>query len=449
VKNYFAVRYSILGIILGILVATSFILFQVNDIELSLTLSSLITLQQNASVLWIVIVLPILLGIWGFIYGSRINNLDRVNSELKFQVNEKVEDIDDLSSNIENLQMQYEYQQKTLVVTNEISRASITSSDINAYFEEVVNSLSNRYGYITSIFVIDENREHVVLQAVSTEGAGEILERGLRLKVGPKEIIGSVPVTGEPMFAIDESQVYRSSLMKSHSEAAFPLKINDYVVGVLDFHSNLENAFSEEIIDDFKTLSILIAMGLKNIQERENTIRDLRELEDIYRRQSKRVWEKYIEQNNHAYRYDGLEVYAVEDLSRVTNSGKIHDVPENQKNNEMYKLVVPINFQDESIGSIELKRDTDKGKWTERDIELVMEAIAQVSPALESARLIEEAQIRAVREKIITDISSKVRRSTNIDFILQTAVEELTDALRVPVGKIRLRSSNGDNSDDD
>ena len=134
-------------------------------------------------------------------------------------------------------------------------------------------------------------------------------------------------------------------------------------------------------------------------------------------------------------------------ISLKSHSGKINLAPEIQSNENGYKLVVAINFQDKVIGSIELMREIGNNKWTEREIKFVQEMLAQVTPALESARLLEDAQLRAVREKIITDISSKVRKSTNIDYILKTAVEELTDALRVPVGTIRLRNSNGDNSD--
>ena len=56
----------------------------------------------------------------------------------------------------------------------------------------------------------------------------------------------------------------------------------------------------------------------------------------------------------------------------------------------------------------------------------MLEAAAErTALALENARLVESAQRRAARERAIGEISGKIGAVSNLEAILQTAVEEL------------------------
>jgi len=59
---------------------------------------------------------------------------------------------------------------------------------------------------------------------------------------------------------------------------------------------------------------------------------------------------------------------------------------------------------------------------------------------LENARLLEEIQERADREKVVSDIASKVRGATNIDSIIQTTVAEIGKSLGVTEVRIQLKT---------
>jgi GAF domain-containing protein len=68
-----------------------------------------------------------------------------------------------------------------------------------------------------------------------------------------------------------------------------------------------------------------------------------------------------------------------------------------------------------------------------------IEAVAsEAAIALEGARLLEETQRNAERERILAEISSKVRASTDINTVLRTAVLELGRTLRAAEGVIQL-----------
>jgi GAF domain-containing protein len=55
----------------------------------------------------------------------------------------------------------------------------------------------------------------------------------------------------------------------------------------------------------------------------------------------------------------------------------------------------------------------------------------QVGQALENSRLLEETQRRAEREHLVSEITTKLRASNDPQIILQTAMKELREALRV------------------
>ena len=76
------------------------------------------------------------------------------------------------------------------------------------------------------------------------------------------------------------------------------------------------------------------------------------------------------------------------------------------------------------------------------------EIASRLSLVLENTRLLHEAQQRAERERMISEITSQVRASTNVDVILQTAIQELAEKLKINTGIIQVRSDNGENTND-
>jgi GAF domain-containing protein len=76
--------------------------------------------------------------------------------------------------------------------------------------------------------------------------------------------------------------------------------------------------------------------------------------------------------------------------------------------------------------------------WSDEDIALIETVADQVGQALEAARLYNEAQRRAHREQLVTDITGKIRSAPDIEGILRVAVQEIRRGLGVSHGVIRL-----------
>jgi GAF domain-containing protein len=72
-----------------------------------------------------------------------------------------------------------------------------------------------------------------------------------------------------------------------------------------------------------------------------------------------------------------------------------------------------------------VKSKSGNRKWTQDDIILLEAAAERTALALENTRLVESSQRRASRERTIGEISSKIGAISNIESIMQSAVEEL------------------------
>ena len=70
-----------------------------------------------------------------------------------------------------------------------------------------------------------------------------------------------------------------------------------------------------------------------------------------------------------------------------------------------------------------------------------MQAVAdQVALALDNARLIEEAEQRAERERLVADISGRMFAANDLETIVQIASEELGRILQVKQTTVKVRS---------
>ena len=70
---------------------------------------------------------------------------------------------------------------------------------------------------------------------------------------------------------------------------------------------------------------------------------------------------------------------------------------------------------------IRLCKPEGSSRWTANEIDFVETLSDQLNVALESARLYEETQSRAERERLAGEITAKMRATNNPETILQTA----------------------------
>jgi GAF domain-containing protein len=302
----------------------------------------------------------------------------------------------------------------------------------------VASLISEQFGfYHTGIFLLDPAREWAVLQAASSEGGKQMLARGHRLPVGGKSIVGYVTSRGEPRIALDvgADAVFfdNPDLPDTHSEAALPLRArgragHSDIIGALDVQSTLPQAFGQEDVTVLQTLADQVVMAISNAQLFQQAQEGLEAERRVAAQLTGQAWQELF----HAQRElsvvrskPGLATASElqrPEIATARRTGKV-TVDENTQSN----LAAPVKVRDHVIGVIDAHKT--EGAWTPEEIVLVETLADQLGTALESARLYQDTQRRAVQEQLVGEITTRMRESLDMETVLKTAVNEMRQAL--------------------
>jgi GAF domain-containing protein len=92
-------------------------------------------------------------------------------------------------------------------------------------------------------------------------------------------------------------------------------------------------------------------------------------------------------------------------------------------------LTIPVKLRDQVIGVIQIEAVDPEREWSDDEIAVVRSISERAALALENARLFEETARRAERERIVSQVTTRIGESTNFDRILQTTIQELNRTL--------------------
>jgi len=328
-----------------------------------------------------------------------------------------------------------EHRSVQLEASAQVARESATIRDVDRLLDEVVRLISDRFGfYHAGLFLVDEAARYAILRAASSEGGQQMLARGHRLRVGEVGVVGYAAGRGEPRIALDvgvDAQYFDNpDLPLTRSEVALPLVVRDQVIGVLDVQSTEEAAFIQEDVEILQTMADQVAVALENARLLVQAEDRLRETQMLLGEQSREGWAQITQERpSWGYVFDGVDV-----LSRE----------EDHLAQEASDLQVPVRVRDEPIGHLKLSLGDQL--LTAGDKLLAQDVADQIGQALESARLYQETQRRAARERRTAEITARVRASTDVDSILRTALQELGRQLGASDGMIWLEGGNGADS---
>jgi len=93
-------------------------------------------------------------------------------------------------------------------------------------------------------------------------------------------------------------------------------------------------------------------------------------------------------------------------------------------------LQVPIVVRGQTIGVFNVADTQADRQWQEDELTLLQTIAGEVALTIENARLIEQTQRTAQRERQINEINARVRQAVDLDAILRTAVTELGQSLK-------------------
>ena len=330
-------------------------------------------------------------------------------------------------ANRELQDLQKELEQRVQQRTNElqgtveqlqtISQVSQTISGIQKLEEllpRVTELISQRFEiYHTGIFLVDDRSEYAVLQAANSVGGQNMLARGHRLAIGTQGIVGYATSTGEAHIALDvgEDAVYfdNPDLPDTHSEIALPLKVAGRTFGALDLQSTQPNAFNDEDIQTLSVLANQVAIAIQNARSFEQSRQAAEDAEIAYRQMTDQTWRRTTAQKKVlGYEYDGS---TTKQLTKVSGDDA--------------SLDIPLLLRGQTIGKIKLGALDPDRTWTDDELAIAQAAAERTALTLETARLLDDAQRRAARERTIGDIAASISTFSDMEGILRTAVQQL------------------------
>ncbi|HEY5729935.1 MAG TPA: GAF domain-containing protein [Anaerolineales bacterium] len=375
---------------------------------------------------------------------------DSIDS-LEARVTERTAEVEKRSQELASANSQIQRRAAHFEALAQVAKSITSIRDLQELLPNVANVISKHYGfYHIGVFLIDEANEYAVLAATNSAGGQKMLERQHRLRVGEEGIVGNVTASGEPRVALDvgaDAAFFNNpDLPDTHSEMALPLRSGGKVIGALDVQSTETSAFTNE---DLQTLSLLadqVSLAIENARLFENSNRTLNELQMVMRQSTREAWKRLPEQQKLlGYRYNAMGASPLKEpvnlAEPVMGKGKA-------KGSETGSFVVPIELRGEVIGNL-VVQSSKGGSWNEDQQDLIRAVAERVALSAENARLFDETTQRAERERLVSEITGKIRSHNEPQAMIDTAINELRSALgasRVEIVPQKTDSAGGKDS---
>ena len=335
--------------------------------------------------------------------------------------------IEERTVELEKTSILSEKRAKQFETITRISRTINSAQNLQELLPRISVEVSEQFNfYHVGIFLIDASNQYAALVAANSPGGKKMLARSHQLKVGEQGIVGYVTGTSNPRIALDVGVdgVYFNNpdLPETHSEMALPLRIAGNVIGALDVQSTERNAFTDDDVEVLSTLADQISLAIQNARLFDQTQKALAESEAVYRQNFRDSWSRLPEkQNLKGYRYNASG------SSPLTDSDE-KETREKTQTGQFQELEVPIILRGETIGTLSVQIPKSERISTDQ-ADLIKAVADRVALSAENARLFEETTTTATRERIVSDITNKIRSTNDPQEMMRTAMSELQRVL--------------------
>lgn len=368
----------------------------------------------------------------------------------------------------------------------EIARDISGSLNLDELLAKAVTFVRERLDYYhASIFLLDASGENAVIREATGEAGAQMKRAGHRLAVGSKSIVGYVAGRGEHLVVNDtakDATYYANPLLPdTRSEAALPLSVGERIVGVIDVQSTHPYAFTS---DNLRTLGILadqLAVAVVNSELFAETQEHLSQQRLLHHITTSAASGTTLEEALESA-VTGLQVTLGGDRVAILLSDRDRKMLETKaaagysedilhlrvpigsgitgwaaahrkalridnaaedpryiqaSANTRSELAVPLLYRNEVLGVLNVESE-QIGAYSQDDEEMLGTLGGSLAAIIANARLLEQLRSQAERERAIYEITSKIRRSTNLETILSTTASELTKAVGARHTRIRI-----------
>jgi GAF domain-containing protein/HAMP domain-containing protein len=327
-----------------------------------------------------------------------------------------------------------------LTAAAELGQAASSNLETDKLIQQVIDIIQKQFSlYYVGLFLLSEDGKWAELRAGTGKAGEAMISRDHRIAVG-EGMIGWCITNAQARVAQEADQdrirLEFPELPNTRSEAALPLRTRGHIIGALTVQSEQEKAFDETALDALQTLANQVAVAVDHTRLIAESREALYTAQRAYGIKGQTDWVKIFQDRPHMGFYANME-----NTLPMDESSPGIELSHLETKNVMH---LPIRVRGQVLGTIHARKLDNDGAWNPEETALLATLTDQLSLALENARLYQDTQRIAEREHIISDITAKVRASTNVNVILQTAVKELAEALRVSKATVQLHDNPGD-----
>jgi GAF domain-containing protein len=373
----------------------------------------------------------------------------------------------------------------------EISREVSGSLIVDSLLRQAITLINERFNfYHAAVFLVDPAGEFAVIREATGDAGLQMKRAGHKLGVGSKSIVGLVTQQKEALIVKDvtkDPNYYANPLLpETRAEACLPLKVGERILGVLDVQSHKPYAFTDENIKILQILSDQLAVAVVNSElfaEAQERLSQHRLLHHVTTAAASST--TIDEALNSAVQ--GLQVilggdqisimmadkeqkmlevrsaigYPNEESSRlkvpfgvgITGWVAAHRQP--QRSGDVTKdsryialnpkvrseLAVPLIYRNEVLGILNVESPR-LNAYSENDEEMLGTLAGSLAAIIAHSRLLEQFRQQIERERMLYEITNKIRRTTNPEKILAITAEELSKILNTRSTQISISLQN-------
>jgi GAF domain-containing protein/HAMP domain-containing protein len=371
------------------------------------------------------------IGVLATTFNATTNQLRETLESLEQRVAER-------TAELEKTSIANKKQAELLQTIGDVTSIIASEQNIETLLPLITELVSERFGfYHAGIFLNDDTNLVAILRAANSEGGKRMLERRHRLRVGQEGIVGYVTGSGKNRIALDvgEDAVFFNNpdLPETRSEMALPLIARGRIIGALDIQSTISNAFSVQDAAILQVLADQVAIAIENARLYDETRQALAEIETLNRQYLAEKWQGIAAKrtvlgfsHNLANETKPLtQLVEQEEIHRAVQTGEVTISINSQDNKDKPAIAIPITIRGEVLATLHIQSNNPDRQWSASEIALLRTLADRIGAALETARLFEDAERRANKERLIGDVSAKIGASIDFQNILHTAVEEL------------------------
>ena len=341
---------------------------------------------------------------------------------------------------------------------------------------EVVNRVKESFNYYHAhIYLLDDKRERLVMVEGAGEAGAKMKAQGHSIPLAAStSLVARAARTGR-IVRVDNVReamdwLPNPLLPNTYSEMAVPIILEGQVVGVLDVQQDKIGSLDEGDENLLRSVANQVAVAIRNARLFDEVQSALTEAQTLQQRFLEQAWDRTkvarrsigrvqfslgesktldetmtAEARRQALTYkeptlvtlngSQLESEKVKApssqgvIAQESNTGESTQVPSHASPNTHHALVTPIMLRQTPIGNLQLHDIDPEREWSEGELTLITAVIDQVAQIAENLRLLDESQERASREQLVSQVSDKLRRASDIETLMKIAVAELSQVL--------------------